>query len=132
MNIIKIKIAIIVILGITVLSTSVAANATDLGTRPVPDTFGPMYKNTSDNYSTLFVGEITFYDTIKAHTSAYVAPVGYFQFTPAIEFAENDYKNLVYWDGLPAYAGQAIKLVLTKTQSSYMDYFVDIYDWNYR
>lgn len=132
MNTIKIKIAIIVLLGIAVLSTSVAANATDLGTRPVPNSVGPMYKDTSDNYSTLFVGDISLYDTLKAHMSAVVAPLGYLQFTPSVEFAENDYKNLVYGDGLPAYVGQEVKLVLEKTYSWYEPYVVDIYDWNYR
>lgn len=132
MNTIKIKLVIIVFLGLAVMSTSVAAKATDLGNRPVPDNFGPMYKNTSDNYSTLFVGDISLYDTLKAHMTAYLAPAGYLQFTPSVEFTENDYKNLVYGDGLPAYVGQAVKLVLSKTYSWYNDYVVDIYDWNYR
>ena len=130
MNTIKIKIAIIVLLGIGVLSKSVAVNAS---WRPVPDLTGVEYKNTADNYSVLSVGDISTYADVKACSESYYSPIGIIISSPPEICGRYSTNNLTYIDGFPAYVGQQIKLRLVKTLSAYnQPYQVEVLNWDYR
>lgn len=132
MNKVKTKIIAILLVCIATFSTNISAKATDFGERPVPSTIGTMYKTTTDNWSYVTLGDVSFYSDIIAYTVAKTTTsTDFIRSNPDTLCSENSTTYLGRYVGFETYIGQPIKLRLRKTNTSYNSYYAEV-DWDYR